>query len=450
MPNSTLSSFISSNQFGLETSGNPLFCGMIVGNTYNTGFTFGAAAGPTMDPGGLFGWLVYSKAILSNPKTGTTGDNYIVYTSPLDLVGDLNKLQGISGAILTSSSGGYTHALFKIGSTTSTGVNIIPQTIGEDFLYALNYLSYGGNLILAPTTTGFDEYKQDGNYFDVVIAKQIASTLNGTGVTLVQWLTNQETTFGIFPSKADSSGITGRGLTMADYGTLLGSSYLTILAGTTVANRFFNVYGTKTITDFDVSSLQSGAKITYTINAVPDVAGFFTRAKKNNLLYLTVAGINNATVLNGKVTEGIEWSNGSLKTALRTNRVNFFVNYSVSANTGTKNFLGSDLTGTTANATILSDDRIGPANIKVSATKILNDIGLRYLYQVNNAQTRAQIKASIQSALDPLAPFLDTAATQIICDSSNNTDNSGTLTMELVLKPILSIESFGVTVTLTQ
>jgi hypothetical protein len=230
---------------------------------------------------------------------------------------------------------------------------------------------------------------------------------------------------------------------MADYATLFGSGGSSLVTGSTVANRIFNVRGIKTVSDVDTTTLLANSQITYNLPSVVDVAGFFNRSKNQNKLYLTVAGIDLSTILNGKITIGsIDW-NSALKTTLRTNRVNFFVNAS-------QNFLGSDLTGATANATILSENRIGPANLKTDLTKLLNDIGLKYLYKINNAQTRAQVTAEIQTGLDPFAQFIDTTQTQIICNDSNNTNNGTALTMQVVIKPILSIESLGVTVTLTQ
>jgi hypothetical protein len=436
------SSFISTNQFSTETAVNPLICGAILGSTYNNGFTFNPSVGPTANPGGLFGWLIYSRVNRSTP-IGDTAAQYIVYTNPQDLVFDLNQLSGISGAIVTGNSGGYTFAFFKndglIASSTLT--KITPLTNGTDFLFALNYLAYGGNLVIVPNTTGFDQYvTENENYLDAVVAQE-------AGASLSQWLITQPYTVGIFPSiyttLNGSSGFTGLGLTMADYATLFGSGGSSLVTGSTVANRIFNVRGIKTVSDVDTTTLLANSQITYNLPSVVDVAGFFNRSKNQNKLYLTVAGIDLSTILNGKITIGsIDW-NSALKTTLRTNRVNFFVNAS-------QNFLGSDLTGATANATILSENRIGPANLKTDLTKLLNDIGLKYLYKINNAQTRAQVTAEIQTGLDPFAQFIDTTQTQIICNDSNNTNNGTALTMQVVIKPILSIESLGVTVTLTQ
>ena len=438
MANDKLSSFNSSNQFFVETAVNPLVCGVLMGNTYNTGFTFSGVCGPTMDPGGIFGWLIYSRTN-QVPTVGTTADSYITYTNSQDLVYDLNQLSGITNALLTGSCGGYTYAFFQNRGTdpTSSITNINALNNGTDFLFALNYLAYGGTLVIAPKTEGFDQYLTDNDtYFDAVVARE-------AGTTLCQWLITQSYTVGIFPSIAES-GSTGLGLTMADYSTLFGAGGSSLVTGNTVANRIFNVRGIKTVTDLDTTTLYPNSKLTYNLPASVDVAGFFNRSKNQNKLYLTVAGLDLATILNGKISSGaIDWSS-SLKNTLRTNRVNFFVNYTQN------NFLGSDLTGATASSTITSENRIGPANLKLALNRLLNDIGIKYLYKVNNSQTRAQITAEIQTGLDPFTPFIDTTKTQIICNGSNNIDNGGSLTMQVVIQPILSIESFGVTVTLTQ
>lgn len=433
----TLSSFISSNQFATESTLNPLICGVLMGSTYNTGFTFNPSVGPTMDPGGIFGWLVFSRVFKTAPSIGSTADNYIVYTTPQDLVYDLNKLSGVSAALITGVSGGYTYAFFQNSGLDQslTYTKVTEKTNGVDLLFALNCLAYGGNLVIAANTQGLNQYITDyENYFDVVAAKEATGTLS-------QWLETQPYTVGIFPSIAGASGMTGSGYTMANYASLFSNSSL--VTGNTVANRIFNVCGIKTVSNVDTTTLYPNSRITYSLTAVPDVVGFFTRAKNQNKTYLTVAGLDISTLLNGKITIGsIDW-NSTLKTSLRTNRVNFFVNYST-------NFMGSDLTGATANATITPDNRIGPANLKIAVNKLLNDIGLKYLYKINNAQTRAQVTAEIQTGLDPFAPYIDTTKTQVICNNSNNTDNSNSLTMEVVIQPILSIESLGITVTLTQ
>jgi hypothetical protein len=432
----SLRSFINSSQYSSESTTNKLLAGMDLGSAY-AGITFNGASGSAgNDPGGLFGWLIYSRRYKYTPQKGNTYDPYIVYTNPQDLVGDLNKLGGITYALVATSGGGGTYSLFLNTGTVNNVVRLAPTSIGTDFLHAINYLAYGGTLVVAPDTTGFDLYQNiTTNKLDVIIGQQ-----GTTG--LAQWLINQKYTVGIFPSGADSAGVTGNGYTMADYATLFGDSAL--VSGTTVANRIFNVYGIKTVTNLDTTTLVSGSKLTYSIPAVGDVGGFFARSKNRNLLYLSVAGLNLSTILNGTISNSIEWSN-SIKTALRTNRVNFFVNP-----TALPQFLGADLTGATANSTIVQEDRIGVSKLKSAINNDLTTIGLKYLFQPNDATTRSHVTSEMKTAISKYSQFIFTQNTQIICDSTNNTDQSSVLVMTVVVQPILSLDSFEVTVTVTQ
>ena len=432
----SLSSFISANQYTTESTTTPLLAGMILGSTYNTGLTFNGVSGAaSTDPGGLFGWLIYARNTFYSLAKGSTADKYIVYTTPQEFVGDLNKLSGVTSCLISAPNSGGTFGLFQTAGTVQNVVQLAALAPGKDFLFGIHYLAYGGTLIVTGSTTGLQQYITDSdNYFDVVIGQEATSGL-------CQWLINQNYVLGIFPTIADSTGVTGAGVTMANYASLFGSANL--VTGATVANRIFNVYGVKTITDQDTSSLFSNSKITYRLPAVSDVGGFFTRTKNRNELYLSIAGLDRAVALNGNIDNAIDWTS-SLKTTLRTNRVNFFVNYD-------PKFMGSDITGATlSTAAITSDERVGPAKLKSDLTKVITEIGLKYLFAINNATTRAQVTAEVQTALDPFTPYIDTTQTQIVCDASNNTDNTSTLSIDVTVKPILSIDSFVVNVLLTQ
>ena len=430
----SLSSFINASQYSTESTTIDLLGGMKLGSTY-TGITFNGICGAASnDPGGLFGWLVYARANLYTTPKGTTSDTYIVYTTPQELVGDLNQLSGITACLISAPTAGGTYGFFQTAGTVENKVQLTPRPAGTDFLNAINFLAYGSTLILVGDPVGFDNYiATTENYLDVIVGQE-------ANTTLCTWLIEQPYTTGIFPSIAISGGITGSGYTMANYASLFGDASL--VTGLTVANRIFNVYGVKTISNLDTSTLQSNTEITYTIPTSTDVGGFFARAKNRNELYLSVAGLDRATILNGNVSSSIDW-NDSLKTTLRNNKVNFFVNYN-------PKFLGSDLVGATAGTTITSDDRVGPSRLRSVLRQNLDQIGLKYLFEINNSTTRAQVTSEIESAIDPFLTFIDTTKTQIICDSSNNIDNSGTLNMTVIIKPILSIDSFVINITLTQ
>ena len=424
----SLSSFVNSSQYSKENFSFPFIAGMKLGSAYSTPLL--GVSGATNNPGGLFGWLIYARTQISSPVKGTTADTYIYYDNPYDFVGDLNLLSGVTNCILYPGLTGSTFSFFYKNSTTT----ISPVTNGNDFLHALNYFAYGGALVVAGTVGGLSDYILDtGNYFDVVVDQKLDSTV-------AQWLIDQPYTIGIYPTIADGSGITGAGNTLADFATLFGNA--SFVTGTTVANRIFNVRGTKTITDLDTSTVANNTKLTYTIQTTNDVAGFFGRAKSRNETYLTVAGLDRATILNGNVTDAIEWTS-SLKTYFRNNKVNFFVNYN-------PKFLGSDLVGATSDSDITADDRVGPSRMRADLTKVINNIGLKYVFDVNNQTTRDQVVSEVQTALDPFAPYLDTSKTQIICDSSNNQNNSSVLRIDLIVQPVLTTESFTINLSYTQ
>lgn len=402
---------------------------MQLGSTY-AGITFNGVSGAAgNDPGGLFGWLIYSRRYKYTPQRGNTGDLYIVYTNPQELAGDLNKLSTIPSFMISAPNSGGTYGMFENTGVVQNVTRITPRTIGIDFLHAINYLAYGGTLVVVGGSTGFTKYQTDTNKkLDVIIGQEAKSNL-------VQWLIPQDYSTGIFPSAADSSGITGNGLNLANYAALSGN------CTGEIADRIFNVYGIKTVADLDTTSLVNGSKITYSIPAVGDVGGFFARSKTRNQLYLTVAGINLAKVLNGNISNAIEWSS-SLKESLKTNRLNFFVN-----NQSAPNFLGSDLVGVTANATIIAEDRIGVSKLKSAIYQDLTNIGMKYLFQPNDSQTRTFVTSEIRTAISRYSQFLFTAATQITCDSTNNDDFTTSLNMTVVVQPILSLDSFEISLT---
>lgn len=425
----TLSSFLSSNQYNREVISAPFVAGMLAGSTAK-GLCFGAE-GSTLDPGGLFGWLNYARSNTGlNPSgiVGNTSDTYILYTNPSDLVQDLNKLKGITNCLLSvTSTTGLSHtsqfSFFKEDGAT----NLIGITNGIDFIHAINFMAYGGSLVLVGNTSGFDSYLANdvNNKIDVIIDTKSKQEI-------VDWIKNQKYTIGIFPSINEGTGYT------------LSSTLENV--GSTNAMRYFSVYGTKTTSGSSIStdSLKASSKLTYSIPAVADVGGFFARAKNLNELYITVAGIDKSRVLNGTISNTIVW-NGDLKSKLRKNKVNFFVAYNPI-------FLGSDLVGITAassEAALTNSDRVGPANLYTEIDKTINDIGIKYVFEINNATTRGEVTSEVQTALDRFATFLDTTKTQIICNNTNNVDNSSTLNIQVIVKPIVSIENFVINFTYT-
>lgn len=435
----TLSSFTSTNQFNSETvsTAAQMTAAFLTGITYNnTTITFNSRT-PTNDPGGLFGWLLYAKAVKSSPATGTTGDKYVLYTSPSGLINDLNKLSGATGCLINNDVTAGTTNPFGFFANTAASTPISfggTGYAGLDFLYALDYLSYGGNLVIAGATNGFSQYKTDtSNDIDLAMC-----TGTGAGWTGIQkWLESESPyTIGVFPTINN-----GAGQTL----TTFAFASTAFIEGATVADRVFSVYGQKTVTDFSVPSLLNGGKITYTNNLSADIAGFFTRANSRGELYLTIAGSGRGTVLNGAVTGTVNWSDSALKTLLTNARVNYFLNFT------SGNFLGSDLVGATASSTApIVDERIGPAQMKSAMKRDITNIGIKYLYQINNATTRLLVTAEIQNYLLQYATNVDTTKTQVVCNSTNNTDNAASLTIFVSVTPLIGTTTFTINITLAQ
>ena len=262
-------------------------------------------------------------------------------------------------------------------------------------------------------------------------------TGTGAGFTGIQkWIeTESPYTIGIFPTQENGSGQTLAPFVFAS---------TTFTEGAVVADRVFSIYGQKTVT-VPVSSLLTGGTITYTNNLSSDIAGFFTRANSRGELYLTIAGSSRGTVLNGSVTGTVNWSDSALKALLTNARVNYFLNFT------SGNFLGSDLVGATASSlTPLVDERVGPAQMKSTMKRDITDIGLKYLYQINNATTRLLITAEIQNYLLEYATNVDTTQTQVVCNSTNNTDNASSLTIFVSVTPLVGTTTFTLNITLAQ
>jgi len=431
----TLSSFTSTNQFRTETASDAfkMDCGYLIGLTF-VAPTF-STVGASNNPGNLFGWLIYARAIKSSPAIGTTASTYVYYTSPSAIVNDLNKLNGVTGALInptttTGNSFGFFIYDGIINSDQTTNLGITGA--GREFLYALDYLSYGGNLVIAGTTKGFLDWQTDFNTdFDLIMG---ATGLGFSGAQ--RWLEKEAPyTIGVFPSLND-----GAGTTLTNF-VFNGTSFV---EGATVADRVFSVYGQKTITNLPLPSLYTSGVLTYVNNLSADVAGMFTRVNARNELYLTIAGSARGFILNGDVTTTVNFADTDLKNLLKKARVNYFLNY-------TTKFLGADLVGATASTSNpIVDERIGPAQMKAKMKRDITNIGLKYLYELNNPTTRNLVTGEITNYLLQYTTYLDTTKTQVICDSTNNNDNVSSLTIFVNITPLIGTTSFTLNITLNQ
>ena len=427
----SLTSFTNPNSYATETPSvlNKLNAGFLIGLTYQAPLY--DTAGATNNPGNLFGWLIQARTIAPSatiPAPGTTLDTYVYYTNPYDMVTDLNKLSGLTGVLINTSGTANTYGFFIKDSTNAVKV----QQAGREFLYALDYLAYGGNLIVAGNTAGFYKFITDtGSNIDLIFGG------TGNGIAKAQkWLELESpTTIGVFASQSN-----GTGITLDNY-NFSGTSFVD---GATVADRVYSIYGQKTRNEISVTSLVTNGTLTYTNNLTADIAGLFTRAKSRNELYLSIAGASRGIIINGDLSDTVDWSNTSLKSILKTSRVNYVLNY-------TTKFVGSDLVGATASSSEPTvDERIGPAMLKTVLKRDITNIGLKYLYEINNITLRQLVTNDIENYLIQYNNILDTQYTQVTCDSTNNTDNASALNIYVSVKPLAGSTNFTLNINLTQ
>lgn len=425
LSNPTLSSFLTTAQFNQNpTTLNPINAGLIAGSTFVLPSFTGRDGAAEKDPGGLFGWLTYARAYKSSPAIGTSASPYIVYNNASQLIGDLNKLSGTTHALVAFTGSGGTFGLFEqIGATS-----ILPRTpVGLDFMHALHFLAYTGRLIIAGTTAGLVKYEEvSGNALDILLGNTLNSNIGS-------FIRDKQYTIGIFPT-----GNNGQGTTAADFTTAFGSSVY--LSGNTVPNRIFNVYGIIGGT-YSVPTMQPNGIVTFNIPAISDVGGAFNFSKTNNQLFLTVAGQDRSKILNKKIVNTVEWSSG-LKSTLRQNRVNFYVN-------ANPVFLGADLVGATGSTEeVTVDERVGPSLLKQKLTEEITKIGVKYLFDLNDPATRSAVTTEVTNLINLYSSSLDNTETAILCDETNNTNYSGTLNIDVTVKPLLGTEAFVVNISL--
>jgi hypothetical protein len=432
MPNAipTLGSFLNSSQYNTNlTSGNPLVAAIVAGSTFILPTFNGALQSAEKNPGGLFGWLMYARNYKSSPVLGSTSDQYIVYNDPATFVGDLNKLSGVTGALVAFTGSGGTWGIFQ-QNNSSTITTRVPQ--GNDFLHCIHYLAYGGRLVIAGTTSGLDTYETLNNTSIEVL---IGNTANAN---LARYIENKPAMIGIFPSGND-----GNNLIAADFATYFSNpTNINFTSGATVADRIFNIYGVNGTT-YSTTTLSTGSELNYQIPAVADVAGAFNTSKNLDQIFLTVGGLDRSVVLNRGIINSVNWSS-SLKNTLRSNRVNFYVNYN-------PKFLGSDLVGATGSSSdVTVAERFGAAYLKRILTQKITDVGIKYLFELNVQSTRDAVVSEVNSILDSYSYSMVRSTAQVICNSSNNTpDYASTLNIDVIIQPLLGVDQFVINITLS-
>lgn len=466
MARTDFTTLLSTVNYTQESPGNsPLVVGMKLGHgPYST----------VNATGGLFYCL--------GQATGLTTDKWFAYDNASQLIADLNS--GLSGTSTTfnanfvASFGGITgpsRAMIELSSCLSTlayGCSVVifgsyksmkeyQEDPTNDPLEAVVIEEQGTSIdLLTPTTNnlmlgmttqypGFtDSSVSPTGAYDPIMLMQQSTAFNNcfffhAALTGADFSIAQDVTFGVDYSNIKRySGLDGR--TGTYYNLSNGSSGYTLTSDQ--LTRTFCVLGKKT-TEWQFSS---GNNFGYTDDVCTvysllayDAAGAMARAKSRNELFYSIAGVDRSKILNANsVTPSFIQTNSTPLDALKTNRVNYYL----SSSTNGLFFLGSDVVGSTG--TIALENRFGPAYLKAKVTEDVYTLGEPYMFQINNSATRSNYTTTVENYLQNYSNVLQNEYTQVICDETNNTDNSSSLNITVTFRPLISNYDISVTVSL--
>ena len=431
MPNFNL--FNSLNQLDSDPTSTSFVSGYIAeGFTAYTVPNINSSGYATNDPGGLFGWLLWSRADLQDPPVGYTYDTYIIYNNRNDFLRDLNAIGNNSTykGIPFNLNPGATYSFFY--STDGDRIVYPNYPVGYDFLQVINVLSFGARIVLAGNTTGLQNYMNDNSSPTITLKLLIGQTADSARAKFVE---SNNNLFGVFPTVDN-----GLGYTAAPFDTLFGATSSVLnptptpnTAGPTAGNRIINIHG-KAIFDTSTTQWQTGSALQTTINCTSDFAGAMYRSSAGwGGPYKGPAGIDYSSEVNTKFRSIVDSSNTTLANILKKNRVNYYT-----AAAGSK-FLPIDLVGATAalGSTYANKDRIGPNYLAEAIERAFLATLQQFISRQNNAQTRSDVVTALETArysLGGAGGFIQNLT--IICDGSNNTDNSATLRVDVSLTPV--------------
>lgn len=424
--------------------------------------------------GGLFGCL--------SVATGLTTDTWFAYDNASQLIADLNL--GLTG----------TSTAFNANFVTSYNGISGPSRAMLELSSCLSTLAYGCSVVIFGSYKAMKEYQEDPTNDPleaIVLEEQNTSSdmLTPTTNNQILGVTSAYTGFAtasvtptggydaIMLMKQSSAfddcfffhaSLSGMDYNVAqdvlsgvDYSVItrykgfdgLGSTYFNLSntgASYTLSsdqlNRTFCVLGKKT-TEWQ---FPSGNYFYWTDDICScdtllayDAAGAMARAKSRDELYYSIAGVDRSKLLNANsVTPSFVLTSSALS-SLKTNRVNYYLSSSSSG----LFFLGSDVVGVTG--TVNLENRFGPSYMKAKIQSDVYTIGENYMFQLNNSATRSNYTDSVTSYLQNYANVLNNDYTQVICDETNNTDNSNTLNMTVIIRPLISATDIVVTVSLS-
>ena len=402
-------------------------------NNYFKELTFTTAAQTTTGGGGggsSSGSVSVSESIVTGVAfTSTENDFYAGFLCGTTAYNIITNNSTASYSVLTSSSTAYANAkaAFDAGTLTSnTSTDVEIHSL-------LNYMDYGGNIIVAPTIDGLlgsnyeydivftEDNKRYGELMRIGSEKNHAIVIVGTSL------------------EEDAASFTAPTYTnLNSAGLVDGLTYMTI------ANKgeyVFSVLGYKNRTRFYGSGTD-----TVRLYLSSDVAGSYARSYVENKYHLSSSGsarggirtYSNITPtivdrdLSGYYTRGIN----PIYIPSGTNRAAIW----------------GDATGiTTGNETYRKSASISKntSTIKREFKKIFED----FQFEQNNAGTRAQFVSRATTVLDKLQSVGGLVSYTLICNETNNTPSvvaQKRLVVDLTIVPNNSIESIVLNFVLNQ
>ena len=342
--------------------------------------------------------------------------NYKQYNNPQELLAEFNS------AVLAGTSSGFAGS--SVGFTGGT-------TFDRELHSALNYLEYGGILIVATGATSLNRtdleidsvFCENNTKFPDVI-NLIGLRQDCIGIIGTTFEYDNGST-GSYPSAYASLGFTG----------------ITGISGITAYDDlFFSVIGRKSR-----NRIYGGETAPISILMTSDVAGCFARTDSISFPWFAPAGVNR-----GKINSYVDLTPPLSETDVSNLLTNSYVN---SFNT----LIGSEgvylLGDRTAETTDTNKKQVGIARlisyIKRSFRPLLDSV----LFEINDADTRSRFTASAISIMEFIKTGRGVSSYSVVCDDSNNTQTAieaRQFIIDLSFKPNYSVNEITFRFTINQ
>ena len=309
----------------------------------------------------------------------------------------------------------------KLNGTTFGGVTGSGPTgsWATDWYSAYNYLTYGGVLKIADTTTVFYDA---GIALDSMFTAQILDTHNNAVSSITSY-------------RDDIIGIVGVTYTGYTGGTV--PSNPTITPTPTADNKIFVVGGEKVMLGLS----NTGEANYVTIPLASDVAGCFVRTDRDSQRWFSPAGTRRGRILN--TVRLIKNPTANEQDSLYNNKIN-----SVIGIAGDGIYLFGDITQEGTPTSTLT--RVNVVRLINYIKKVLGKTANGVLFEVNDATTRSLFANAATGFLQNIKDGRGLYDFKVVCDESNNPAailDSNQFVADIYIKPTKSINYVKVTIT---